>query len=121
MAEKLYLKSNIHNVSILLYIACHIPQFKMLLMPFLIEVRIAQNWLFMISGFVVYRCQGNIDFTKVTIITNFSLNPVNGKILRRFDEGKSTKNPFKNLRYGPQKTVSKHLNFCSEDDDVIIF
>ena len=31
-------------------------------------------------------------------------------ISRRFDEGKSTKKSFKNLRYGPQKTVSKHLN-----------
>ena len=28
------LKSNIQNILILLYFACHIPQFKMLIMPF---------------------------------------------------------------------------------------
>ena len=31
------------------------------------------------------------------------------KISHRFDEGKSTKKSLKNLRYGPQNTVSKHL------------
>ena len=30
----------------------------------------------MISGFVVYHCHGNIDFSKIAIITNFSLNLV---------------------------------------------
>ena len=34
--------------------------------------------IFMISGFVFYRCHGNIDFSKITIITNFSLNQVSG-------------------------------------------
>ena len=32
------------------------------------------------------------------------------RISRLFDEGKSTKKSFKNLRYGPRKSVSKHLN-----------
>ena len=31
------------------------------------------------------------------------------KISRRSDGGKSTKMSFKNVRYGSQKTVSKHL------------
>ena len=33
----------------------------------------------MISGFVVYCCHGNIDFSKIAIIINFSLNPVSGE------------------------------------------
>ena len=32
------------------------------------------------------------------------------KISRRSDGGKSTNMSFKNVRYGSQKTVSKHLN-----------
>ena len=32
------------------------------------------------------------------------------KTSSRFDEGKYTKKSFKNLRYGPQKIVSKHLS-----------
>ena len=32
------------------------------------------------------------------------------KISRRSDGGKSTKMSFKNVRYGSQKTVLKHLN-----------
>ena len=36
------------------------------------------------------------------------------KISRRFDEGKSNKQLFKKLRYGPQKTVSKHLKRFTE-------
>ena len=51
--------------------------------------------VFMISGFVVYRCHGNIDFSKITIITNFSLNPVSGENARHFDEGKSLKSRLK--------------------------
>ena len=54
----------------------------------------------MISGFVVYRGQGNIDLTNIAIITNFSLNPV----------GDENFTSFKNVKYGPQKNVSKHLN-----------
>ena len=30
-------------------------------------------------------------------------------ISRRFEEGKSTKKSFKNLRYDPEKTVSNHM------------
>ena len=49
-------------------------------------------------------------FFKIAIITNFSLNLVSGEnCSRQFDEGKSTKKSFKNLRHGPQKTVSKDL------------
>ena len=33
----------------------------------------------MIFGFVVYRCHGNIDFSKLLIITNFSLCPASGE------------------------------------------
>ena len=29
--------------------------------------------VFIISGFVVYHCYGTIDFSKIAIITNFSL------------------------------------------------
>ena len=68
----------------------------------------------MISGFVVYRCHGNIDFSKLSITTNFSLCPVCGEILRRSDGGKSTKMSFENVRYGSQKTVSNHLNAENE-------
>ena len=32
--------------------------------------------VFMISGFVVYRCYDNVDFSKIAVITNFILNPV---------------------------------------------
>ena len=83
----IYQKSNIQNFLFLLYFACHILQFKMLIMPLLSDVWIAQNYVFMISGFVVYRCHDNIDFSKIAIITNFSLTPVSVKnftsILRR--------------------------------------
>ena len=34
--------------------------------------------VYVIIGFVVYCCHGNIDFSKITIITNFSLNPASG-------------------------------------------
>ena len=34
------------------------------------------------------------------------------KVSRRSDGGKSTKMSFKNVRYGAQKTVSKHLKTC---------
>ena len=64
----------------------------------------------MISRFVVFRCHGNIDFCKISIIKDISVyTQLVVKILRRFDEGKSTKKSFKNLSYGPQKTVSNHL------------
>ena len=33
----------------------------------------------MILGFVVYRYHGNIDFSKLSIITNFSLCPASGE------------------------------------------
>ena len=72
-----------------------IPQFKILIMPFLSDC--------------LYRCHGNIDFFfKIAIIRNFSLSPVSG----RLDEGKSTEKSLKNLRYmALKKNVSKHLNF----------
>ena len=38
------------------------------------------------------------------------------KILRRSDGGKSTKMSFKNVRYGSQKTVSKHLKIHDQVD-----
>ena len=63
----------------------------------------------MISGFVVYRCHGNIDFSKIATLTNFRLNPVSG---RKFhvDLTKESllKSHLQNHRYGPQKTVPKH-------------
>ena len=77
-----YLKSNIQNFLIRLYFACNIPQFEMLIMPFFSDVWMALKIeVFMISRFVVFRCHGNIDFCKITIISNFSLNPLSGKDL----------------------------------------
>ena len=35
--------------------------------------------VFMISDFVIYRCHGNICFSKLTMIKNFNLNPVIGE------------------------------------------
>ena len=64
----------------------------------------------MILGFVVYRCHGNIDFSKLSIIPILVYAQQVVKISRRSDGGKSTKMSFKNVRYGSQKTVSKHLN-----------
>ena len=61
----------------------------------------------MILGFVVYRCHGNIDFSKLSVYAQQVV-----KILRRSDGGKFTKTSFKNVRYGSQKTVSNHLNLC---------
>ena len=37
----------------------------------------------MISGFVVYRCHGNMDFSKIAIMTKFSLNPIGGKNFKK--------------------------------------
>ena len=54
----------------------------------------------MISGFVVYRCHGNINFSKIAIITNFSLDPVSGE---NFTTRESLLKRRLNLRYGPQK------------------
>ena len=53
----------------------------------------------MISTFVVFRCHGNIDFCKIMILRNSSLNPEAVKISSRYVKGKSTKKSFKNLRY----------------------
>ena len=43
------------------------------------------------------------------MIRNLSLNPVSGEDFASIRKKKSTKKSFKNLRNGPQETVSKHL------------
>ena len=62
----------------------------------------------MISVLVGYGCHGNIDFSKIAIITNFSLNLVSGENFKSIQE-KSIKKSFKNLRYGPQKLYRNTL------------
>ena len=68
----------------------------------------------MTSRFVVFRCHGNIDFCKITIIRNINLKPVSAKISRRFDEGKSTKNCLKILGMALEKlyriTLKAHFH-----------
>ena len=63
--------------------------------------------VFMTSGFVFCCCHGNIDFSKILLIP----------ISSQFNEGKFTKKLFKDLRYGPEKTVSKHLKATELDED----
>ena len=43
------------------------------------------------------------------------------KISRRSDGGKSTKMSFKHVRYGSQKTVSKHLKFAVQVKVYLVF
>ena len=71
----------------------------------------------MIFGFAVYRSHSNIDFLKLSILTNFQQVV---KISRRSDGGKSTKMSFKNVRYGSQKTVSNTPNskMAANGDDL---
>ena len=74
----IYLEINIQNFIIRLDFVCHISQFKILIMPFLSDFG-TRKIVSMISRFVVFRCDDNIDFCKITIIRNFSLNPVSDK------------------------------------------
>ena len=88
----------------------------------------------MISRFVVFGCHGNMDFCKITImIIQFrktgsirDLSPaglydifhilfvimiiVSGKDFTSVSTKESLLIVVENLRYGPQKTVSKHVN-----------
>ena len=43
------------------------------------------------------------------------------KVSRRSDGGKSIKISFKNVRYGPQKTVSNHLNITAKPSLIIYY
>ena len=54
------------------YFAYHIPQFLKDADNAFFERRLDR------ARFVVFRCHGNIDFCKITIIRNFSLNLVSG-------------------------------------------
>ena len=63
----IYLKSNI-QLLIFLYLARHVPQFKILTMLSLSDVWSRKIDVFMISGLnVVYRCLGNIVFSQKSI------------------------------------------------------
>ena len=51
--------------------------------------------VFMISGFIIYRCHGNIDFPKIEILTTFSVNPISGENFTLIRLRKVYKKPLK--------------------------
>ena len=53
-----------------------------------------------ISKFFVYCCHSNIDFTKTHISTNFNLQPIIVKILKRSDKEKTTFRAIEKYWYG---------------------
>ena len=64
--------------------------------------------------FLVYRLHGDIDYCKKHIQPNFNFFPKTGVISTSTTVTEGCKTPTENTRYGPETTVSNHLqrNYC---------
>ena len=104
------MKSNIQNFLVLVYFICYIYH-SLRKWCWIEQLKSGSRaiYVLLILSFSIYRCYGNIDFTESCIKTNFNPKPITGTNFTSIRLREDFLRANSNVRYGLQKTVSKHL------------